>query len=249
MLARELGGWQVICWALVLGAPLTWTVTIVAASHTGLHATLPQWAAFGYTALFSMFLGFFAWYAGLARAGIAKASQVQLAQPALSMVWGWPLLGEHLSEAAMITIAVVLGGGGRRPQSSRAYITTNTSHRARCHTEAMAYNSTGLVVHDADAHVMETPNWLRDHADAAIRDRIPALDYASVNELRQTGDPASNYATSTRRSTGSSPGIDRPTTSPRRQQRSWPARTSPRRERSSPRTAAGPSICSASPAN
>jgi predicted TIM-barrel fold metal-dependent hydrolase len=53
----------------------------------------------------------------------------------------------------------------------------------------MAYNSTGLVVHDADAHIMETPNWLRDHADAAIRDRIAALDYTSVNELRQTGDP------------------------------------------------------------
>ncbi len=54
----------------------------------------------------------------------------------------------------------------------------------------MTYNSTGLVVHDADAHIMETPNWLRDHADAAVRDRIPALEYASVNELRQTGDPA-----------------------------------------------------------
>jgi len=44
-----------------------------------------------------MFLGFFAWYAGMARAGIAKASQMQLAQPALAMVWGWPLLGEDLS--------------------------------------------------------------------------------------------------------------------------------------------------------
>ncbi|MGZ4725712.1 MAG: amidohydrolase family protein, partial [Ilumatobacteraceae bacterium] len=54
----------------------------------------------------------------------------------------------------------------------------------------MAYNSTGLVVHDADAHVMETPNWLRDHADPGVRDRIPALNYASVNELRQTGDPS-----------------------------------------------------------
>jgi drug/metabolite transporter (DMT)-like permease len=109
LLARELGGWQVICWALVLGAPLTWIVTIATAAHTGLHATLPEWAAFGYTALFSMFLGFFAWYAGLARAGIAKAGQVQLAQPALSMVWGWPLLGEHLSKAALVTIVVVLG--------------------------------------------------------------------------------------------------------------------------------------------
>jgi predicted TIM-barrel fold metal-dependent hydrolase len=54
----------------------------------------------------------------------------------------------------------------------------------------MPYNSTGLVVHDADAHVMETPNWLRDHADAHIRDRIPALTYSGGNELRQTGDPA-----------------------------------------------------------
>jgi predicted TIM-barrel fold metal-dependent hydrolase len=50
--------------------------------------------------------------------------------------------------------------------------------------------STGRVVHDADAHIMETPNWLRDHADPAIRDRIHALRYPGGNELRQTGDPA-----------------------------------------------------------
>lgn len=54
----------------------------------------------------------------------------------------------------------------------------------------MSYNSTGLVVHDADAHVMETPGWLRDHAEAALRDRIDALAYQGGNELRQTGDPA-----------------------------------------------------------
>ena len=53
----------------------------------------------------------------------------------------------------------------------------------------MAYNSTGLVVHDADAHIMEPPNWLRDHADPGIRDRIAPLRYPGGNELRQTGDP------------------------------------------------------------
>jgi hypothetical protein len=47
--------------------------------------------------------------------------------------------------------------------------------------------STGRVVHDADAHIMEPPTWLRDHADPAIRERIEPLRYPGGNELRQTG--------------------------------------------------------------
>jgi predicted TIM-barrel fold metal-dependent hydrolase len=52
----------------------------------------------------------------------------------------------------------------------------------------MAY-SEGRIVHDADAHIMETPTWLRDHAEAPYRDRLPLLRYTSGNELRQTGSP------------------------------------------------------------
>jgi uncharacterized protein len=58
----------------------------------------------------------------------------------------------------------------------------------------MAYNSTGLVVHDADAHIMEPPTWLRDHADPDVRDRLPTLAYPGGNELRQTGDPEEQQA-------------------------------------------------------
>nr|MBA3303019.1 amidohydrolase family protein [Acidimicrobiia bacterium] len=54
--------------------------------------------------------------------------------------------------------------------------------------------STGRVVHDADAHLMETPTWLRDHADPGLRERLPALEYSSGNELRQTGDPDEQLA-------------------------------------------------------
>jgi predicted TIM-barrel fold metal-dependent hydrolase len=38
----------------------------------------------------------------------------------------------------------------------------------------------GRVVHDADAHVMETPNWLRRCADPAIRERVPQLYLATT---------------------------------------------------------------------
>ncbi|HEY1828309.1 MAG TPA: amidohydrolase family protein [Acidimicrobiales bacterium] len=47
----------------------------------------------------------------------------------------------------------------------------------------------GRLVHDADAHIMETPTWLRDHADPAYRDQMPVLTYPGGNELRQTGSP------------------------------------------------------------
>ena len=47
-------------------------------------------------------------------------------------------------------------------------------------------------VHDADAHIMEPPTWLRDHADPDIRDSLAIPAYA--NELAQTGDAAAGDA-------------------------------------------------------
>ena len=114
----------------------------------------------------------------------------------------------------------------------------------------MVYNSTGLVVHDADAHIMETPNWLRDHADPSIRDRIEPLRYPGGNELQQSSDL---HRTAPTTSTGPSHGWPSATvraTTPRsRRTRSCCARTSLPPDRSSPRIAAAPSICSASPAS
>ena len=51
----------------------------------------------------------------------------------------------------------------------------------------MAYNQLERVVHDADAHIMEPPTWLRDYADPSIRDRIEPLALSGGNELKQTG--------------------------------------------------------------
>jgi drug/metabolite transporter (DMT)-like permease len=107
-LARELGGARTICWALVGSLPLTVPAGVVVAALRPPHATATSWLGFAYVTLVSMFLGFFAWYAGMARGGIARVGQLQLAQPILTLVWSALLLGEHVSPFAAAVAALVL---------------------------------------------------------------------------------------------------------------------------------------------
>jgi drug/metabolite transporter (DMT)-like permease len=102
LLARELGAWQTISWALVLGAPVTGALTLISVVRESPDGTPGQWAAFGYLAVVSMFLGFFAWYRGLAIGPMARVSQMQLVQPVLSLGWAGLLLGEDLSAGTVL---------------------------------------------------------------------------------------------------------------------------------------------------
>jgi len=107
-LARALGGARTICWALLLSLPVTVPVTAIAAVAHPPRADAAAWSAFGYVTLVSMFLGFFAWYAGLARGGIARVGQIQLAQPVLTLAWSALLLGESVTPASIAAALVVL---------------------------------------------------------------------------------------------------------------------------------------------
>lgn len=115
--AQGMPGEQVICWMLVLCLPLTlpWTVAIGVREADALAAARPAaWGGFAYVALVSMWLGFFAWYRGLALGGTLRVSQVQLVQPFASMLAAVPLLGERLDLTtvgfALAVIATVLVG-------------------------------------------------------------------------------------------------------------------------------------------
>ncbi|MDP1783206.1 MAG: EamA family transporter, partial [Hydrogenophaga sp.] len=66
------------------------------------------WWGFAYTAVFSMWLGFFAWYRGLALGGTVRVSQVQLVQPFLGMLFAMPLLGERLDAVTLGFAAAVI---------------------------------------------------------------------------------------------------------------------------------------------
>ena len=104
LLSRELGSWQTVSWALVIAAPVMAVLTAVSVVQEPPHADAVEWAAFAYLAVVSMFLGFFAWYRGLAIGPMARVSQVQLVQPVFSILWAALILGEQL------TLPTILGG-------------------------------------------------------------------------------------------------------------------------------------------
>lgn len=93
-LSQRMRAEHVICWALVIALPLTLPLSIWTRPTAAVPAS--AWWAFGYVAVFSMWIGFFAWYRGLALGGTVRVSQVQLVQPFLSMLFAVPLLGERL---------------------------------------------------------------------------------------------------------------------------------------------------------
>ncbi len=93
-LTLQLGAERVICWVLVISLPVTLPVTLMSWPDTAV--PISAWIGFAYVALVSMWIGFFAWYRGLALGGTVRVSQVQLVQPFLTMLFSVPLLGESL---------------------------------------------------------------------------------------------------------------------------------------------------------
>lgn len=108
LLAREIGSWQTVSWALVVSSPLMLVLAGAAVAAQPPSATAVQWAAFGYLATVSMYLGFFAWYRGLAIGPMAKVSQVQLVQPVMTLAWAALLLGEHIDWPTAVGGLVVI---------------------------------------------------------------------------------------------------------------------------------------------
>ena len=108
-LARDLGGTRTICWALVLSAPLLVPVAALRVAQTGFHVHADSAFGFAYVAGVSMFAAFFAWYAGLARGGVARIGQIQLAQAPLTLLWSGLALGERVTLGSALTAVLVVG--------------------------------------------------------------------------------------------------------------------------------------------
>jgi len=109
VLARSIGGWRVISWALVGSLPVLAVIVTVLVWRDGFPTgSTGDWLAFLYLAAFSMYLGFFPWYAGLAMGGVARVGQIQLVQPVLSLAWAAMLVGEHISLGTALASVLVI---------------------------------------------------------------------------------------------------------------------------------------------
>jgi len=108
-LSRTLGGWQVICWALVVSLPVVAPLSLILAPATFSGISLPAWLSLGYVALFSMLIGFVFWYRGLAQGGIAAVGQLQLLQPFFGLALAAGLLHEQVSLGMVLVTVAVIG--------------------------------------------------------------------------------------------------------------------------------------------
>jgi len=105
-LAQQLTPEQVISWVLVLSLRITVPVALWTWPQQPVASS--AWGGFLYVSVFSMWLGFFAWYRALALGGTVRVSQVQVIQPFLSMLLAVPVLGEHLDGMTVLFAAAVL---------------------------------------------------------------------------------------------------------------------------------------------
>ncbi|MGW7006256.1 DMT family transporter [Streptomyces sp. NPDC054933] len=107
-LAREMPGWQVIAWGVLASLPVTALTVGLALATEPVRLTAHAVTGLAYLGLVSQFGGFVLWYRGMAAIGVPKASQLQLAQPLLTLVWAVLVLAEKPSPAAPVTALAVL---------------------------------------------------------------------------------------------------------------------------------------------
>jgi len=108
-LSHTLGGWQVICWALVLALPVMLCLALAMQPLSFAMIGQPAWLGLGYVSLFSMLIGFIFWYRGLAQGGIAAVGQLQLLQPFFGLALAATLLHEQVSPIMLVVTVAVVG--------------------------------------------------------------------------------------------------------------------------------------------
>jgi drug/metabolite transporter (DMT)-like permease len=107
-LTAHMPGWEVISWVLVMALPISLPAAVLTMPADIGQIALKPWLALLYVALFSQWIGFFAWNAGMAMGGIARVSQVQLLQPFITFALAATFNDESITpQILLFAVAVV----------------------------------------------------------------------------------------------------------------------------------------------
>ena len=107
-LTASMPGWEVINWVLVIALPVSIPAAVLTMPADISHIALKPWLALLYVALFSQWIGFFAWNAGMAKGGIARVSQIQLLQPFVTFVLAALFNGETITPQIVLFASAVV---------------------------------------------------------------------------------------------------------------------------------------------
>ena len=113
-LAKELGSWQVIAWAILIAAPFFIIPVGLNFTQDMIHAPMQAWISIIYLGVVSQFLAYVAWYSGMSLGGIARVSQIQYLQPFLMILFAAIFLNEAISFmtigiAIIVLLSVIVG--------------------------------------------------------------------------------------------------------------------------------------------
>lgn len=107
-LTAQMPGWEVISWALVIGLPISLPAAVLTMPVDLGDVALKPWLALLYVAVFSQWIGFFAWNAGMAIGGIARVSQIQLLPPFVTFTLAALFNGETITPQIVLFAAAVV---------------------------------------------------------------------------------------------------------------------------------------------
>jgi drug/metabolite transporter (DMT)-like permease len=107
-LTADMPGWEVISWVLVMALPISLPAAALTMPADLTSIGLKPWLALLYVAVFSQWIGFFAWNAGMAMGGIARVSQVQLLQPFITFALAAIFNDETITLQVLLFAAAVV---------------------------------------------------------------------------------------------------------------------------------------------
>ena len=122
-LTSSMPGWEVISWVLVIALPISIPAALLTMPADIMQLPAKPLLGLVYVTLFSQWIGFFAWNAGMAMGGIARVSQMQLLQPFVTFALAASFNGETITWqivafAAAVVATVAISTRTRGQQAS-----------------------------------------------------------------------------------------------------------------------------------